>query len=170
MVLPESVKYTPMLRGALSSRFGVGTCQLTKSYPPDRRTTVLARRQHFEEAVGGNQHPDDAFVASFLTRTAMTRRYSQNRNQSIRAPDCLMTFAHFTSSDLIYAANCSREFPTGTRPSSLKRCFTSAACTIFTTCVLSELRMSSGVPAGPSFGLSFECFSNRGASVLTIVN
>src|SRR5882672_3005928 len=70
--------------------------------------------------------------------------------QSTRAPDCLMTCAHFVISDLMYAANCSRVLPTATMPSPLRRCLVSGTCMIFATWALRTFSTSAGVPAGAS--------------------
>src|SRR5262249_28792648 len=67
---------------------------------------------------------------------------------STLAPDALMPFAHFAISARMWAANCSRLPPIGTRPSLVMRAFMSEECMIFATREFSRSSTSDGVPAG----------------------
>src|SRR5687767_11930520 len=95
-----------------------------------------------------DERPRRRTIQSHFAALRLCVQVLAREHQSMRAPDCLMTFAHFAVSVLMWDANWLRVLPTATRPSAVSRSFISGLCMTAAICALSALSMSSVVPAG----------------------
>src|SRR5258706_5264047 len=99
-------------------------------------------------AIGSDRRPP--FMLRYLSTNGLGGFLRPLPSYSTRAPDALTTRAHFSSSDLRWAANCSGVPAITSEPRAVKSALPADACSARAISACRRLTLAGGVPAGAS--------------------